>query len=306
MCNFRLFNRDAYFPVFNFCAMKWMKKDKSGSNGADRELSAIEQKMLSFKSKGFHVPSRKLLKTPEQIEGIRRSSTINTAVLDLVAEHIREGMTTEEINTLVYNYTVAHGAIPAPLNFEGFPKSVCTSVNDEVCHGIPDEQVVLRRGDIVNVDVSTILDGYFSDASRMFVIGDVASEARRLVEVAHECLELGLKAAKPWGCLGDVGAAVQEHAEKNGYSVVREFGGHGVGLKFHEEPFVSHVGRPGTGVLLVPGMVFTIEPMINLGKRKIYIDEENGWTVLTEDGKLSAQWEYTVLITETGTEVLTH
>lgn len=286
--------------------MKWIKKDKSGQEGTGEELSAIEQKMQSFKSRGFHVPSRKLLKTPEQIEGIRRSSAINTAVLDLVAGHIHEGMTTEEIDKLVYNYTVAHGAIPAPLNFEGFPKSVCTSVNDEVCHGIPSEQTVLRRGDIVNVDVSTILDGYFSDASRMFMIGEVAPEAKRLVEVAHECLDLGLKAAKPWGCLGDVGAAVQAHAEKNGYSVVREFGGHGVGLKFHEEPFVSHVGRPGTGILLVPGMVFTIEPMINLGKRRIYIDEENGWTVLTDDGQLSAQWEYTVLITETGTEVLTH
>lgn len=286
--------------------MKWIKKDKSGQEGTGGELSAIEQKMQSFKSRGFHVPSRKLLKTPEQIEGIRRSSAINTAVLDLVAGHIYEGMTTDEIDKLVYNYTVAHGAIPAPLNFEGFPKSVCTSVNDEVCHGIPSEQTVLRRGDIVNVDVSTILDGYFSDASRMFMIGEVAPEAKRLVEVAHECLDLGLKAAKPWGCLGDVGAAVQAHAEKNGYSVVREFGGHGVGLKFHEEPFVSHVGRPGTGMLLVPGMVFTIEPMINLGKRRIYIDEENGWTVLTDDGQLSAQWEYTVLITETGTEVLTH
>ena len=286
--------------------MKWIKKDKGESSGTDGELSAIEQKMQSFKSKGFHVPSRKLLKTPEQIEGIRRSSAINTAVLDLVAEQIHEGMTTEEINTLVYNYTVAHGAIPAPLNFEGFPKSVCTSINDEVCHGIPSEQVVLRRGDIVNVDVSTILDGYFSDASRMFMIGEVTPEAKRLVEVTHECLELGLKAAKPWGFLGDVGAAIQAHAEKNGYSVVREFGGHGVGLKFHEEPFVSHVGRPGTGMLLVPGMVFTIEPMINMGKRRIFIDEENDWTVLTDDGQLSAQWEYTVLITETGTEVLTH
>ena len=297
---------NVFFPVFNFCKMKWIKNDKGGFGGAEGELSAIEQKMQSFKSKGFHVPSRKLLKTPEQIEGIRRSSAINTAVLDLVAGQIHEGMTTEEIDKLVYNYTVAHGAIPAPLNFEGFPKSVCTSVNDEVCHGIPSEQVVLRRGDIVNVVVSTILYGYFSDASRMFMIGEVAPEAKRLVEVAHECLELGLKAAKPWACLGDVGAAVQAHAEKNGYSVVREFGGHGVGLKFHEEPFVSHVGRPGTGMLLVPGMVFTIEPMINLGKRRIYIDEENGWPALTDDGQLSAQWEYTVLITETGTEVLTH
>lgn len=268
--------------------------------------SETEQKMLSFKSKGCRVPSRKLLKNAEQIDGIRRSAVINSAVLDLVAEKICAGMSTEEINKLVYNFTVAHGAVPAPLNFEGFPKSVCTSLNDEVCHGIPDENIILCDGDIVNIDVSTILDGYFSDASRMFMIGDVSPEKKHLVRVAYECLELGLKAARPWGFLGDIGAAIQEHAEKNGYSVVREFGGHGVGLQFHEDPFVSHTGRAGTGMLLVPGMVFTIEPMINMGGRKIFIDADNDWTVLTEDGKSSAQWEYTVLVTETGVEVLTH
>lgn len=267
--------------------------------------AAVEAKIKEYKAKGCRVPSRKMLKTAAQIEGIRRSAAVNTAVLDAVAANIRAGMTTEEINTLVHEFTVAHGAIPAPLNYEGFPKSVCTSVNDEVCHGIPSAKVVLQEGDIVNVDVSTILDDYYSDASRMFMIGRVHPEAERLVRVARECLERGFAAARPWGFLGDVGAAVQEHAERNGYSVVREFGGHGVGLQFHEDPFVSHVGRRGKGMLLAPGMVFTIEPMINMGSRKIYVDEANDWTVLTDDGKLSAQWEYTVLITEEGAEIIT-
>ena len=265
----------------------------------------IEQKIKSYKAKGVRVPTRKMIKTAAQIEGIRRSAAVNTAVLDEVAAKIHAGMTTEEIDTLVYQFTVARGAVPAPLHYEGFPKSVCTSVNDEVCHGIPSREVVLREGDIVNVDVSTILDGYFSDASRMFMIGTVSPEVKRLVEVTRECLELGLQAARPWGFLGDIGAAVQQHAERNGYSVVREFGGHGVGLKFHEDPFVSHTGKAGTGLLLVPGMVFTIEPMINMGSRKIYIDADNDWTVLTDDGKPSAQWEYTVLITDTGSEIMT-
>lgn len=269
------------------------------------ELFEVEQKIKAYKAKGHRVPSRKMIKTAKQIEGIRKSAAINTAVLDLVAANIHAGMSTEEINTLVYDYTVAHGAIPAPLNFEGFPKSVCTSINDEVCHGIPAPDIILQDGDIVNVDVSTILDGYYSDASRMFMIGEVNPERRKLVEVARECLELGLKAARPWGFLGDIGAVVQEHAEKHGYSVVREFGGHGVGLKFHEDPFVSHTGRRGTGMLLVPGMVFTIEPMINMGSRKIFIDADNDWTVLTDDGMPSAQWEYTVLITKEGGEKIT-
>lgn len=271
----------------------------------DEKLSETEQKIKAYKAQGYRVPSRKMIKTPEQIEGIRQSALINTAVLDLVAENIHVGMSTEEIDTLVYNYTVAHDAIPAPLNFEGFPKSVCTSVNDEVCHGIPSRKVILREGDIVNVDVSTIWQGYYSDASRMFMIGNISPEAERLVNVARECLELGFQEARPWGFLGDIGAVIQEHAEKNGYAVVREFGGHGVGVKFHEDPFVSHVGRRGTGMLLVPGMVFTIEPMINMGTRKIFIDADNNWTVLTDDGMLSAQWEYTVLITENGAEIIT-
>ena len=268
-------------------------------------LTELDKKVLYYQNKGHLVPSRKLIKTAEQIEGIRRSSVVNTGVLDLVAREIKAGMSTAEIDKLVYDYTVSHGAIPAPLNYEGFPKSVCTSVNEVVCHGIPSEDEILEEGDIINVDVSTILDGYFSDASRMFMIGKVSPEMQRLVQVARECLEAGLQAARPWGFLGDIGAAVQEHAEGNGYSVVREFGGHGVGLKFHEDPFVSHVGRRGTGVLLVPGMVFTIEPMINMGSRKIFIDADNDWTVLTDDGMPSAQWEYTVLITDTGAEIIT-
>lgn len=215
-------------------------------------------------------------------------------------------MSTEEINTIVHNFTVENGAIPAPLNFQGYPKSVCTSLNDEVCHGIPSPNVILEDGDIINVDVSTILNGYFSDASRMFMIGEVHPELKKLVTIAKECLEKGLEAAKPWGFLGDIAEAVQKHAEANGYSVVREFGGHGIGLAFHEEPFVSHVGRKGHGMLLVPGMVFTIEPMINMGGPEIFINSDDDWTVLTEDGSPSAQWEYTVLITENGAEILTY
>lgn len=265
----------------------------------------VEEKIKKYRRLGCVVPTRKMIKTEEQIEGIRASSLINTSVLDHVAQHIRVGMTTEDINTLVHEYTLSRGAIPAPLNYEGFPKSVCTSVNEEVCHGIPSKDVVLREGDIVNVDVSTIYNGYFSDASRMFLIGDVSPERRRLVDVTRECLEVGIEAARPWGFLGDIGEAIQHYAEKNGYSVVREFCGHGVGLQFHEKPEVEHVGRRGTGMLLVPGMIFTIEPMINMGKPDIFIDEENGWTVITEDEQPSAQWENTVLITETGVERLT-
>lgn len=266
----------------------------------------FDQKIEAFKLKGKIVPDRSIIKNKEQIEGIRESGKINTAVLDLVAEKIKAGMSTEEIDKLVYEYTISRGAIPADLNYEGFPKSVCTSINDEVCHGIPSEDIILEEGDIVNVDVSTIYNGYFSDASRMFKIGNVHEEVEKLFRVSKECLDAGLDAVKPWSFLGDVSEAVQKHAEKNGFSVVREFGGHGVGLKFHEDPFVSHVGKKGTDMLLVPGMIFTIEPMINMGSKEIFVDEENGWTALTEDGYPSAQWEYTVLVTEDGHEILTH
>lgn len=269
-------------------------------------VTALDKKILYMQDHGHLVPTRELIKTPEQIEGIRRSGVVNTGVLDLVAQEIKEGMSTAAIDKLVYDYTMDHGAIPAPLNYEGFPKSVCTSINEVVCHGIPSEHEILRDGDIINVDVSTILDGYYSDASRMFMIGNVSPEKRRLVEATKECLEIGREAAKPFGFVGDIGHAIQKHAEKNGYSVVRDLCGHGVGLAFHEEPEVCHFGRKGTGMLLVPGMVFTIEPMINMGTWHVFIDEADGWTVVTEDELPSAQWEHTFVMTETGLEVLTY
>ncbi|MGN1216944.1 type I methionyl aminopeptidase [uncultured Bacteroides sp.] len=270
------------------------------------ELTELDKKVLYFQNKGHLVPSRKLIKTPEQIEGIRRSGLINTAVLDLVASEIKAGMSTAEIDKMVYDFTVSHGAIPAPLNYEGFPKSVCTSINEVVCHGIPSEDEILEEGDIINVDVSTILDGYYSDASRMFIIGKTSPEKEKLVNVAKECLEIGMKAATPFGFVGDIGNAIEKHAKKNGFSVVRDLCGHGVGLEFHEEPDVEHFGRKGTGMLLVPGMVFTIEPMINMGTYRVFVDEEDDWTVVTEDELPSAQWEHTFLMTENGLEILTY
>ena len=267
-------------------------------------LTELDKKILYLQNKGHLVPSRKLIKTEEQIEGIRRSGVVNSGILDLVGKEIKAGMSTAAIDKLVYDYTVDHGAIPAPLNFEGFPKSVCTSINEVVCHGIPSEKEILKEGDIINVDVSTILDGYYSDASRMFMIGKVSPEKEKLVRVAKECLEIGMKAAKPFGFVGDIGHALQKHAEKNGFSVVRDLCGHGVGLEFHEEPEVTHFGRKGTGMLLVPGMVFTIEPMINMGTYRVYIAEEDGWTVITDDELPSAQWEHTFVMRENGLEIL--
>lgn len=267
---------------------------------------AFDDKVLRYQMEGHMIPDRDMLKSKEQIEGIRESSKINIAVLDYVASHIREGMTTEEIDRMVYEETTRLGGIPAPLHFDGYPKSVCTSINEQVCHGIPSEDVVLKSGDIVNVDVSTVYKGYFSDSSRMFCIGFVTEEAARLVRVAKECMEKGIEQVKPWNFLGDMAEAVHNHALKNGCSVVRDIGGHGIGLEFHEEPFVSYVTKKGTEMLMVPGMVFTIEPMVNLGTDEIYIDDGNGWTAYTEDGKLSAQWEVTVLVTEDGCEVLTY
>ena len=265
----------------------------------------IEEKIKLHKDNGEIVPSRKILKTPYQIEMIKKSAALNTAVLDEVAKNIRIGMSTAEIDRIVYDYTTKHGGIPAPLNYQGFPKSVCTSLNNEICHGIPDENIILQEGDIINVDVSTILDGFYSDASRMFTMGNISERAQRIVKVTEECVQRGLAAAKPWGHLGDIADAINTHAQANGYSVVEDIGGHGIGLEFHEDPFVSYVTPKGSEMLLVPGMMFTIEPMINEGSPDFFVDEDNDWTVYTIDDGLSAQIEYMVLVTENGIEVLT-
>ena len=265
---------------------------------------AFDDKLRYLEDIGHIVPSHKLIKTPEQIEKIKESARINVACLDAVAAAIHEGMNTAEIDKIVYDVTTDMGGIPAPLNYEGFPKSVCTSINNEVCHGIPSSNIKLVDGDIINVDCSTILDGYFSDSSRMYCIGNVSPENKKLVDVAKECVELGLKQVKPWGHLGDVAQAINDHARANGYSVVRDVGGHGIGLEFHETPFVSYVIKKGTGMVMAPGMVFTIEPMINMGVPDIFVDEDNGWTIYTDDDEPSAQWEIMVLVTEEGNEVL--
>ncbi len=266
----------------------------------------MDEKIHHYELEGHIVPTHDMLKSEEQLEGIRESSKINIAVLDAVGEMIKEGVTTQEIDDLVYSMTTKMGGIPAPLNYEGFPKSVCTSINEVVCHGIPSKDRALKAGDIVNVDVSTIYHGYFSDSSRMYCIGKVDEEKEKLVRVARECIDKGLEQVKPWNFLGDMAQAINDHVKANGFSVVVEIGGHGVGLEFHEEPFVSYVTKAGTEMLMVPGMVFTIEPMINAGTSEIYIDDEDGWTVYTEDGKPSAQWEVTVAVTKDGYEILTY
>lgn len=271
-----------------------------------KEKTAFDERILQFQNRGEIVPTNRLVKTPEQIEGIRNSGVVNTGVLNLVEKEIHAGMSTADIDRMVYDYTVSHGAIPAPLGYEGFPKSVCTSINEVVCHGIPSETEFLREGDIVNVDVSTILNGYYSDASRMFIIGETTPEKKRLVDVTKECLDIGAAAARPWGFVGDIGKAIAKHAHKNGFSVVRDLCGHGVGLEFHEEPEVDHYDTHRHGMLLVPGMVFTIEPMINMGTWRVFIDEADGWTVVTEDELPSAQWEHTFVMTDHGLEVLTY
>lgn len=268
--------------------------------------SNFDAKLEQMYDQGAEIPTRDLIKTPEQIEKIKESAKVNIAVLDYVEAHIKAGVTTAEIDKWVYDETVKRGAIPAPLNYEGFPKSVCTSIDDVVCHGIPSDDVVLKDGDIINVDCSTILNGYFSDSSRMFCIGEVSEEKRRLVEVTRKSIEVGLEQVKPWGFLGDMGQAIHEYAMENGYSVVREIGGHGCGLEFHEQPWVSFVSKKGTEMVMAPGMIFTIEPMINMGTDKVVTNKEDGWTVTTADGKPSAQCEVQVLITEDGYELISY
>ena len=274
-----------------------------------QEPTELDKTIMYWENKGKEVPTRELVKTPEQIEGIRIAGAVNTGCLDAVAAEIHVGMTTQDIDDICMEYCREHNAVPACLNYEGFPKSVCTSINEVVCHGIPKKEDVLQEGDIVNVDMTLSVNGYFGDASRMFVIGGKTTlEKERLVQVAKECLDIGAEVAKPYCFVGDIGHAIQKHAEKNGFSVVRDLCGHGVGLAMHEEPEVVHYGHKGTGMLLVPGMVFTIEPMINMGTWRVYIDADDpyGWEVITEDEKPSAQWEHTFLMTDSGVEILSY
>lgn len=274
----------------------------------------MDKRIMYMENKGVLVPTRELVKTPEQIEGIRRAGVVNTGVLDAVGEAIHAGMSTLEIDQICRDYCDRHGAIPACLNYGGdeetqpFPMSVCTSINEVVCHGIPKAEDILEEGDIINVDFTTILDGYYADASRMFIIGKTTPEKEQLVRVTKECLEIGMEAAKPWGFVNEIGKAIEKHAKRYHYGVVRDLCGHGVGCAFHEDPEVAHFRQKGNGMLLVPGMVFTIEPMINMGSWKVFIDSEDpyGWEVISDDELPSAQWEHTLLMTEHGVEILSH
>jgi len=244
------------------------------------------------------------LKTPVEIDKMRVAGRLAAEVLEMIEPHIVPGVTTEELDRLCHDYIVnVQTAIPAPLNYKGFPKSICTSVNHQVCHGIPGPKK-LKNGDIVNVDITVIKDGYHGDTSKMFFVGEAAIRAKRLVKITQECMYLGIREVRPGARLGDIGHAIQKHAETSGYSVVQEFCGHGIGREFHEDPQVLHYGKSGTGIVLEAGMTFTIEPMINLGKRYIKILPD-GWTAVTKDHSLSAQWEHTVLVTSEGYEILT-
>ncbi|MGM0594529.1 MAG: type I methionyl aminopeptidase [Pseudomonadota bacterium] len=244
------------------------------------------------------------IKTAEEIEKMRVAGRLAAQVLEMIAPHVQPGITTEELDRLCHDYIVnEQQAIPAPLNYHGFPKSICTSINHVVCHGIPAEKK-LKKGDVVNIDITVIKDGYHGDTSKMFFVGEPTIKAKRLVEVARECLLVGIDRVKPGIHLGDIGHAIQRHAESNNYSIVREYCGHGIGREFHEEPQVLHYGQPGSGLELKPGMTFTIEPMVNAGKRNVTLMRD-GWTVITKDRSLSAQWEHTILVTDSGHEVLT-
>lgn len=246
-----------------------------------------------------------IIKTPEQIEGIRQSSQLAAKTLDFAEQFVREGMNTEFIDDKIEEFIRSHGAIPATKGYNGYPKSSCISPNNIICHGIPSKNTILKSGDILNIDITTILNGYFGDTSRMFTVGEVNSDAEKLIETTLHCLDLGIEQVKPGNYFGNIGFVINRYAKAKGYSVVYEFCGHGVGIEFHEEPQVDHASRRNTGPEMKPGMTFTIEPMINQGKPKASIDKNDGWTARTIDNKLSAQFEHTILVTETGYEVLT-
>lgn len=265
----------------------------------------FDEKLNALKLAGKKIPTHKMIKNEVQIEGIRKAAIVNSGLLDYIEEHIHAGMSTEEIDIMAKEYTAKYHATCADYQYMGFPKHICVSINDVVCHGIPSEDVILKDGDIVNVDATTMLDGYYADASRMFMIGNVSEEAKKLVLDTKKALELGIASIVPYqSCIGDIGKAIETFAKANNYSVVQEFCGHGVGLAIHENPYVFHFEPNEKTVTIVPGMVFTIEPMLNLGKRDIFVDSDDEWTVYTEDGSLSAQWEHTLLVTETGVEII--
>ncbi len=245
-----------------------------------------------------------LIKTAEEIEKMRIAGRLAAEVLEMIEPHVVASITTNELDRICHDYIVnEQQAIPAPLNYRGFPKSICTSINQQICHGIPSEKK-LKNGDIINIDITVIKDGYHGDTSKMFCVGKVAPHAQRLVDVTREAMFLGIEQVKPGATLGDIGHAIQKHAEKNRYSIVREFCGHGIGKNFHEDPHVMHFGKPGEGAELEPGMIFTIEPMLNIGKRHMKVLKD-GWTAVTKDRSLSAQWEHTILVTDDGHEILT-
>ncbi|ALO13684.1 type I methionyl aminopeptidase [Salinivirga cyanobacteriivorans] len=246
-----------------------------------------------------------IIKTPEQIEGIRKSSRLAASCLDYIEPYVEPGVSTGYLDKKIEDYIRAHGATPAPLNYHGFPKATCISPNNVVCHGIPSDDQILKNGDVINIDVTTILDGFYGDTSRMFEVGPIDDETARLLDVTKHCLDLGIQQVKPGNRFGNIGFMINRYAKSKGYSVVYEFCGHGVGLEFHEEPQVEHIARKNSGAKMKPGMVFTIEPMINAGKPKVSVDNADGWTARTIDEQLSAQYEHTILVTEDGYEVLT-
>lgn len=245
-----------------------------------------------------------IIKNEKQIDGIRKSSKLAAQSLIIIEEHIKAGVTTNQLNEIIHNFIIENGAVPATLNYGGFPKSCCISINEVVCHGIPSENQ-LKNGDILNVDVTTILNGYFGDTSKMFKIGKVSQAASKLIEVTKEALDIGIAQVYPGNRFGNIGYEINKFVSSQGYSVVYEYCGHGIGIKFHEEPQVEHRAPKDTGPVMKPGMIFTIEPMINIGKAEVVTSKNDGWTVTTIDNKLSAQYEHTLLVTETGCEILT-
>lgn len=279
----------------------WCKSNKSYQ---DCHLS-FDEKLKQLKKQGKKIPPKKMIKNEEQIAGIKKASAINTGLLDYIQTNIKAGMSTEDIDIMAKTYTEEHGAICADYQYMGYPKHICVSVNDVVCHGIPNEDTILQDGDIVNVDATTMLNGYYGDASRMFMIGNVSKEAKQLVEDTKKALGLAVSSIVPYqSCIGDIGKVIETFAKEHGYSVVKEFCGHGVGLYMHEDPYVFHFEPNEPTVTIVPGMVFTIEPMLNQGDPDVFLDEDDEWTVYTDDGLLSAQWEYTLVVTETGVEII--